>query len=294
MNNQSKHFFILGAQKAGTTTLHNWLAQNKQIDLPDIKETHYFSYKNDKGIEWYLNHFKNKGKIKGEIDPSYLFCKSAARNIKKYIDNPKLIILLRKPIDRAYSHYLMSKFRGLEKKSFLDAIRNEPRIINKSSSNYLNFSYLSRGEYVEQINNYKKYFNNSKIYFIKFDNIIKKSMQQSVYGGICKYLEIDNIKINYDVDKNTTNNYKSRFVSNLLYKKNILRDIFNYLVKSDLKKNNFKNKINKLNSNILLPQDKMLKRDVMNNMDDKYKLWNNKEVKDLESITNLDLKDWIL
>ena len=124
MNKKSIDFFVLGVQKSGTTTLHNWLIQNPQICLPKIKETHYFSSNHSKGIKWYLSQFNDDNrKIKGEVDPSYIYCKDSAMNIKRYIDKPKFIIIFRKPIDRAYSHYLMSKYRGYESDTFINAIR---------------------------------------------------------------------------------------------------------------------------------------------------------------------------
>ena len=125
MNKLIIDFFVIGAQKSGTTTIHNWLVQNEQISLPNIKETHFFNHNYEKGMNWYNSRFKKKYKIRGEVDPSYLLSKTAALNIKKHFQAPKFIILLRKPIDRAYSHYLMTKFRGLENKTFYDAINCE-------------------------------------------------------------------------------------------------------------------------------------------------------------------------
>ena len=61
MNNNKllPSFFVVGGQKCGTTTLHNWLNQERFISLPEYKETHYFSRDYSKGINWYLNQFTN-------------------------------------------------------------------------------------------------------------------------------------------------------------------------------------------------------------------------------------------
>ena len=67
-------FFVAGSQKSGTTTIHDLLNQNTQISLPEYKETHFFSSDYNKGINWYLKQFiENKYKIRGEVDPSYMF-----------------------------------------------------------------------------------------------------------------------------------------------------------------------------------------------------------------------------
>ena len=77
--NDKKCFFLLGFQKSGTSTIHEWLKQINSITLPDIKETHYFSKKSNynKGMNWYLENFnisKNTTHL-GEIDPSYILIK---------------------------------------------------------------------------------------------------------------------------------------------------------------------------------------------------------------------------
>ena len=73
--NAKPFFFVIGAQKSGTTTIHKLLSNSHEVSLPDIKETHFFSngmiYK--KGAEWYQNRFDLKKDIFAEVDPSYLF-----------------------------------------------------------------------------------------------------------------------------------------------------------------------------------------------------------------------------
>ena len=130
-NNKLPSFFIIGMQKAGTSTLHSLLAQDKQISLPYRKETHFFSRNYKNGMKWYLNQFKTKSFIlRGEVDPSYIFYPNALLNIKRHIKNPKFILILRKPLDRSYSHYLMSKRRTYEKLSFNEALLIENERLN--------------------------------------------------------------------------------------------------------------------------------------------------------------------
>ena len=86
ITDDKKCFFLLGFQKSGTSTIHEWLKQINSISLPDVKETHFFSKKSNykKGIKWYLGNFnvyENTTHI-GEIDPSYILIKEYLLKIK--------------------------------------------------------------------------------------------------------------------------------------------------------------------------------------------------------------------
>ncbi len=296
MNNKKIDFFVLGVQKSGTTTLHNWLIQNPQICLPNIKETHYFSSNYSKGIKWYLSQFYDDDcKIKGEVDPSYIYCKDSAMNIKEYIDKPKFIIILRKPIDRAYSHYLMSKYRGYESDTFINAIKNEKNIINKDNFSFYNYSYLSRGYYYEQLSYYKTIFPDSLYHFIKFDDIINSDKNKSVYDEICDFLEIDNLDINLDVVYNRAKSYKSKSIRDFIYNNDFIKKVGRYLFKSDSTRVKIKKSIEKYNTQDIksekLNEEKIK---IMNNLDSSIISWNNEQVELLGKVTKLDLNDWII
>ena len=168
------NFFIIGFQKCATSSLHHILKSSKQVSLPIYKETHFFSddiiFK--KGINWYRKQFDiNKNyKISGEVDPSYIYIDKAAIRIKKFINNPKFILILRKPIDRAYSHYKMSCRRGYEKKTFEEAMMIETeRLSSKNKFKINNFSYKDRGNYSKQIKKIKEIFNDSSFLYLDFD-----------------------------------------------------------------------------------------------------------------------------
>ena len=80
--------FVIGAQKSGTTTIHELLRAHSDISLPSIKETHFFSDDKvyHKGLDWYLRQFDSSKNILCEVDPSYLFYKQASYRIKKNLD----------------------------------------------------------------------------------------------------------------------------------------------------------------------------------------------------------------
>ena len=154
-------FFIIGVQKSATSFMHSLLKQDMKISLPYRKETHFFSLNFDKKINWYLNMFHSKKyDIRGEVDPSYIHYPKSLENIKITTKDPKFIIIFRKPIDRAYSQYLMSKKRNYDKLTFNNALHEEKqRLLNdKNLFSFSNHSYMARGNYREQIIRCKKIF----------------------------------------------------------------------------------------------------------------------------------------
>ncbi|MBK7727714.1 MAG: sulfotransferase [Gammaproteobacteria bacterium] len=124
-------FFVVGAQKAGTTALHHYLARHPDIFLPAIKETHFFDDGHGEyrlGIDHYIEkyfHVDAHYLISGEVDPEYLFFPEVASRIASYCPNAKLIFVFRDPVARAYSHYQMSFSRGLDQLDFAQAIARE-------------------------------------------------------------------------------------------------------------------------------------------------------------------------
>ena len=123
------NFFVVGAQKSGTTTIHDWLDKNYKIGLPKIKETHFFRDEElfSNGIDWYKCQYDSLSSVKiaGEVDPEYMFFPECVERIKTFVKAPKLIFILRDPLSRAYSHYLMSVRRGYENLAYINALLAE-------------------------------------------------------------------------------------------------------------------------------------------------------------------------
>lgn len=169
-------FLILGAQKAGTTSLHAYLGAHPKIAPALAKEIHFLDYNYARGEAWYRAHFptrleKWRGafQLTGEGSPYYLFYPHAAWRAKQLMPHAKLLVLLRNPVDRAYSHYHHQVRLGLETLSFEDAIEQEAeRLVGEFekiladdeyySFNYQNYSYLARGMYAAQLERWFKHF----------------------------------------------------------------------------------------------------------------------------------------
>lgn len=128
------NFFIVGAAKAGTTSLYAWLKQHPQVFMSRVKEPHFFS--SDlvktprfvvKPLDKYLRLFENASKFKaiGEASASYFpFGEVVARRIKESVADAKIIILLRDPVERAHAHYLMYWRTGRDSRTFYEALRS--------------------------------------------------------------------------------------------------------------------------------------------------------------------------
>ena len=139
----------IGAAKSATTSLYDILRQHSNVYLPSFKEPHFFDNPDnyDKGIAWYSKTYFSraleKNKI-GDFTPTYLFESKAAERIYKDLGpNTRFIIILRDPVERAYSHYLHSKRDQNETLSFFDALEKEKSRIQSSYLDKLRFSYIS-------------------------------------------------------------------------------------------------------------------------------------------------------
>lgn len=179
-------FIIIGVQKGGTTSLFNYLKRHPDLELSSSKEVHYYDIHYSKGLHWYRSFFPymTSGKITGEATPYYIFHPQAAYRIKKDLPGVKLIVMLRDPVHRAYSHYQMERKKDIIA-TFENAIANEPeRIATETiklirdpeyrSMPHMTYSYLSRGRYSEQLKIWFNYFSKDQFLFIKsedfFDN----------------------------------------------------------------------------------------------------------------------------
>ncbi len=176
--NRKIDFFIVGAQKAGTTSLDRYLDEHPEIFLPKMKEIEYFitdSYYNQ-GIR-YLNPFYQdiaNQKIIGMSAVQLIFLDYVPKRIHDYNPDAKIIMMFRNPIDRAYSAFWYAKRMGREPLvSFEKALEREE---NKKIHGFypsLDLTYLKHGYYAEQLKYFLKYFPKDKIYILLLDDIKK-------------------------------------------------------------------------------------------------------------------------
>lgn len=152
------NFIVVGVQKAGTTALFDYLSDDPAYSLSKVKEVHFFD---DESIDWaapdyglYHAQFEwERDVLRGEATPIYLYWPRSLERIATYNPDVRLIVMLRDPVERAWSHWRMETSRGVETRPFSWCIRqgrarlfeHEPWGVHRE------FSYVERGFYGEQL-----------------------------------------------------------------------------------------------------------------------------------------------
>lgn len=155
-------FLIAGVQKGGTTALYDYLADYPDVALSRVKEVHFFD---DETLDWtrpdygaYHAQFAAPGaRPCGEATPIYLYWPNALERIRAYNPAMRLIVMLRDPVERAWSHWRMEYARGAEREPFAWCIRQgRQRLFDAAApvvpwGHHREFSYVERGFYAEQL-----------------------------------------------------------------------------------------------------------------------------------------------
>lgn len=187
-------FLIIGAPRSGTTSLYYYLAEHPQIFLSTTKELHFFDDNYAKGLRWYRTqfptimqkyysrHLLHLDLLVGEATPAYLFYPHVPERMSKVLPNVKLIVLLRNPVDRAFSHYWLMSRVNKEMLSFEEEIKREEALIvsererlladaSRSSQEYHPFSYLTKGAYIEHLQRWMKYYPKDQFLVLKSEDM---------------------------------------------------------------------------------------------------------------------------
>jgi hypothetical protein len=170
-------FFLVGAAKAGTTSLFQYLIQHPSIYIPDIKEPHYFSEYYDRGASYYntiadyLRLFSAcpEGALAGDASTSYLYSVTAAERIRELNPQAKIMAVLRNPVDRAYSFYWYNRRNFVEELSFEDALQKEPERITEGA--HYRFHYVRSGIYSPQVQRYIDAFGHGSVRIYLFEDL---------------------------------------------------------------------------------------------------------------------------
>ena len=221
---QRLNFIVPGAQKSGTTALHYFLKKHPQIALPDRQEMHFFDDEeifSQQPVDYELlhRHFRvrafrglgskpeaglaliNRRLLAGEVTPSYLYWKPAMERIHNYNPQIKLIILLRNPVDRAFAHWNMQRFKGREPLDFLDALKDEPRrTAQPLTIESRRFAYVDRGFYSEQLDRVFKLFPREQVKIVRFEGF--RDRKQETLDGIFGFLGVKRLRNIRDRDRN--------------------------------------------------------------------------------------------
>lgn len=204
-------FVIIGQQKCGTTTLYHLMCQHPQIKAAARKELNFFNKNYFRGLEWYEKKFpstlvKSLGKLRGqevitgEASPYYMFHPLSAMRMAPVLPEAKLIVLLRNPVDRAYSHFNHATRGKRETLPFEEALAKESvrlageteKLMNDEryfSFNHRYWSYTSRGIYVDQLKEFRKYFAEKQFLVIKSEEFFIET--QKILDEVFSFVGVD-------------------------------------------------------------------------------------------------------
>jgi hypothetical protein len=209
--NFSPNFFVVGAAKAGTTAVYHWLRSHPEVFLPSVKEPSYFAYAGNSEIprngpfdpdyvrqmtvncESYAALYDAAGtRLTGDISPIYLFNEHAAERIAVARPNARIIILLRDPVERAFSQFMHHVRDSLEPcDTFQEALEQEERrFIDGWSPGHC---YVGQGHYLSQIERYFAVFPKEQILFLEYQNL--QYAPEHYWRQICEHLRIEPIAL---------------------------------------------------------------------------------------------------
>jgi len=197
---------IPGAMKAGTTSLFGYLEGHPQLAASREKEVHYFDMHFHRGAGWYVRQFPRPSRrpaarrLPFESSPYYLFEPRVPARIRELVPKVQLVVLLRDPVDRAFSHYHNNLRLGREPLSFEDAIDAEPQRLAGEEERLLadasfvseihrRYSYLQRGIYVDQLARWREHFGLDQMLVIDAGRLF--SDPRSVVAEVLAFLGLE-------------------------------------------------------------------------------------------------------
>jgi len=201
-------FIIAGVQKAGTTALSDLLGIHPKIKMPHQDELHrtvqparHFFDDEERFAQGEIDYTplhrgcvrKRDSILIGSCTPIYIYWRPAIERIWNYNNKVKLLILLRNPADRAFSHWNMQRDRGLENLDFLAAVQEEKNRAREALPFQLRkFSYVDRGFYAEQIERVLRYFPREQVHVIKFEDF-RRDVRQTL-DAVCNFLGLESLE----------------------------------------------------------------------------------------------------
>jgi hypothetical protein len=177
-------FLVIGTMKGGTTSLANYLRYSPEIYMPR-REVHFFDDEKNyfKGPGWYHQHFEpaSEGAVIGEKTPAYAVHPLAPERIAAYNPDVRIVMTLRDPVARAYSHYWSLVNYGRETRTFFDAIADpEDR-----------FGYVLCGHYADQIRRYFEHHDRRQFHFLLAEDLARDHV--TTLSALLSFLGVANV-----------------------------------------------------------------------------------------------------
>lgn len=225
--------FIIGVQKAGTTTLDDWLSQHPQVYCYDsLKDVHLFGVVSDEAMNSkFLQEPQayQQQPIVLQSAVNYIFYPSLLKAIHEKCADAKLIAIIRNPMDRAVSAYSYFKKMLREKREPQEALLYEPKDIYAFSKETSDFTYIEHGLYYRQLKQCFDYFKQDQVLVLDYDDLVKKPTELT--KKIFDFLSIDSNFMPDLTPKNVTGEIKNKWLQENLIKQNKLKKwIVKYIV----------------------------------------------------------------
>jgi len=183
-------FVVIGSQKAGTTSLADYFRRHPDVFWPDRAEVHYFDWAYGRSLSWYRIWFERRSVLAeheratgrparvGEKTPDYLVIPDAPARAKVALPDARLIVALREPVSRAYSHWSMSRRQGAETLPFDEAIAAEDARLatvdlhqRLRGTHYLKHGYVMRGRYADHLERWFAAFDRSQVLVYRSEDL---------------------------------------------------------------------------------------------------------------------------
>ncbi len=231
------NFFIVGAQRCRTTFLYNYLKQIPRVYMSPVKEPGYFSVSINPKLKLtkpirdkkkYLKLFSGvKDEIAiGEASPSYLWDPKAPKLIHETVPDAKIIMILRDPVERSYSHYLLGLGLGYQTLPFREAMKKALNGLDDYSNRIASTSFYS-----EQVKRYLNFFKKEQIKIFIFEEFMK-DIRKSV-REVLDFLEVSSeIPDSVKIVTNTVDVSAGRFTKHLIRNK-VLRLLVRDLIPAE-------------------------------------------------------------
>ena len=232
-------FLVIGAKRCGTTSLYQHLPEHPCISKSPHDNMGFFNDNFHLGVNWYKSFFPTtftRKKIKSkfgnflafDVTTKYMEEESTANNVYQTKPNMKIIIILRNPVDRAYSQYHLSVRQTAERRSFEDVVEENMNRLNKESHEHYEIkpkfsvkedNYLKKGLYALQLRYWLKIFPRENILIVSTEEF--ESNQQIIYNKIFEFLNISKFEV-----KNTKKMEKGNYPPMKSETRNLLLDYF--------------------------------------------------------------------
>ena len=290
------NLFIVGAAKAGTTALYNYLAQHPQVFLSRIKEPMFFSREEyyAKGLDWYEDFYFRGAEnypVRAEATPHYLYWseKVAPRIKEVYGERPvKFIVSFRDPVSRAYSWYWNMVREGREELDFEEALRVEEYRLEETRSELYQlgsmvYGYSAGSRYASLLQPYVELFSAEDFFFVFQDDL--KSRVNETCANIFEFLGIESSVQISSSNSNPAAMPRSRLLHKTLRQHSLLKEFIKPFMPGRVRRR-LKSKMMQANlkETPYMPLDPQLDREL--------RLSYRTEIEKLEKITGRELSSW--